>query len=121
MDKMDKMDKMNVENIDKYIEKKIENKINDLLKTLPEKVSKDYNEKPIFEYTIHELYVNTLQTIIDILNELTDLYANKEYMANQTFSNMIFEIILKNNRKIYVGIIIIFLSFILYFIDGASV
>lgn len=117
------MDKkqFDVEKIDDYIEQQIEHKLNDLLKTLPEKVPKDFYNKPIYEYTIHELYKNTLQTSIDILNELTEIYANKDYMASQTYSNIIFEIFLKDNRKVYVGIILIFLSFIIYFIDGASV
>ena len=110
-----------VEKIDEYIEKQIEMKLNNLLKTLPDKLPKEYNQKPIYEYTIAELYKNTLQSIIDILNELTDLYNNRKNYGNETFNMQLYNIFLKDNRKIYLGIIIIFLSLIIYFIDGVSV
>lgn len=109
----------NVEKIDEYIEKQIEVKLNNLLQTLPEQIPKDYNPKPIYEYTLNELYKNTLQTIIDILNEITDLYANRNQMAD--WKSNVYNIFIKDNRKVYVGIFIIFISFIIYFIDGASV
>lgn len=111
----------NVEKLDEYIEKQIELKLNNLLTTLPDKIPKDYNQKPIYEYTLGELYKNTLQTVIDILNELSDLYGNKYEFGDQNFRNQLFHIFLKDNRKIYVGICIIVLSFIIYFIDGVSV
>ena len=110
-----------VENIDEYIEQTIENKLKDLLATLPEKVPEGFNTKPIYEFTINELYKNTLQTCIDILNDVTDYYNNKEYLAEKSYSQVIHDIFLKDNRKVYVGIILIVLSFIIYFIDGASI
>ena len=113
--------KNDVEEIDEYIEKQIENKLKDLLSTLPDKVPKDYYNKPIYEYTVGEIYKNTLQTSIDILNDLTNYYTNKEYTAEKSYSQIIFDIFLKDNRKVYVGIMLIILSFVIYFIDGASI
>ena len=110
-----------VESIDKYIEKQIELKLNNLLQTLPDKPPKDLNVKPIYEYTVGELYKNTLQSSIDIINDLVDIYGNRNYINTSNFADIFFDIIFKDNRGVYVGIILVIFSFILYFIDGASV
>lgn len=114
-------DNIKIENIDEYIEKQVELKINNLLKTLPEKPLEGSNIKPIYEYTVGELYKNTLQNTIDIINDLVDAYSNRNYITASNFTDTLFAILLKDNRKIYVGIILILLSFIIYFIDGVSV
>ena len=107
----------NVEKLDEYIEKQIELKLNNLLKSLPDKIPQDYHQKPIYSYTISELYKNTLQTVIDVLNELTELFSHKEKISYEG----LYDILFKDNRKVYLGIILVLFSFIIYFIDGASV
>lgn len=98
--------------IDKYIEEQIEKKLNTLLETLPDKDLKPY--KPVYNFTILELYKNTLQTIIDIINEITELYNNDKEITMKK----IYEIALVEDRKIFVGILLVSLAFIVYFIDG---
>jgi gamma-glutamyl-gamma-aminobutyrate hydrolase PuuD len=66
--------------IEKYIEKQIELKLNSLLETLPDKIPKDLQIKPIYNLTIKELYKNTLQTLIDIINDIVDAYSNDDYI-----------------------------------------
>jgi len=114
----EKTKKYHTSYIEEYIEKHIEKKLNSLLKTLPSQLPNNYNIKPFYELTIKELYKNTLQITIDIINDFADMYSKKQYIYD---SNMIINIITKDNRKIYVGILIIFISFIMYFIDGVSV
>jgi hypothetical protein len=109
------------DNIEKYIEEHIERKINSLMLTLPDKLPEKNVAKPIYKLTIKELYKNTLQNMIDIINEITEAYSKKEYYDIQNYMYVIIDILSKDDRKTYVGIIIIFLSFIIYFIDGASV
>ena len=106
--------------IDKYIEKQIEIKLNNLLETLPNTVPKDLNIKPIYNLTIKELYKNTLQSLIDIINDVIDAYNKKEYINTNNYIFILINIFTKDNRKIYVGIMIVILSFIMYFIDNAS-
>jgi len=106
--------------IEKYIEKQIELKLNSLLETLPDKIPKDLQIKPIYNLTIKELYKNTLQTLIDIINDVVDAYSKKDYINNNNYIYILYDIFTKDNRKIYVGIMILILSFIIYFIDGAS-
>jgi len=107
--------------IEKYIEKQIELKLNSLLKTLPDTLPKNQNLKPIYNLTIKELYKNTLQTLIDIINDIVDVYSKKDYINNNNYIFILYNIFTKDNRKIYVGIMLIILSFIIYFIDGASI
>ena len=102
----------NVLKIDKYIEEQIEKKLNTLLETLPDKDLKPYT--PVYNFTILELYKNTLQTIIDIINEITELYNNDKEVTMKK----IYEIALVEDRKIFVGILLVSLAFIVYFIDG---
>jgi hypothetical protein len=109
------------DNIEKYIEEHIEKKLNSLMRTLPDDLPDVNIAKPIYKLTINELYKNTLQNMIDIINEITEAYTNKDYYDVQNYMYVIIDILSKEDRKIYVGIIIIFLSFIIYFIDGASV
>jgi|688.fasta_scaffold386287_1 hypothetical protein len=111
---------LDIQNMDEYIEKRIEIKLNDLLQTLPDKpLTPDV--KRIYEMTVSEIYINTLQTAIDILNDLTEIYSNKNYVDSSNYMTLIMNILLKENRKIYLGILLVVMSFILYFIDGASV
>ena len=106
--------------IEKYIEKQIEIKLNSLLKTLPDKIPPKMKIKPIYNLTIKELYKNTLQTLIDIINDIVEAYSKKDYINNNNYIYILLNIFTKENRNIYVGIIIVILSFIVYFIDGVS-
>jgi hypothetical protein len=107
--------------IEKYIEKQIESKLNSLLETLPDKIPKDLQIKPIYNLTIKELYKNTLQTLIDIINDVVDAYSKKDYINNNNYIYILLNIFTKDDRKIYVGIMLVILSFIVYFVDGVSI
>jgi sulfatase maturation enzyme AslB (radical SAM superfamily) len=108
--------------LDTIIEKNIEKKINNLLETLPNNIDKDKikEQKNFYDLSLRELYKNTLQTIIDILNDITNAYSNG-YVDNSNYIYIIINILSKEERRLYVGIILLFLSFIIYFIDGVSI
>ena len=107
--------------IEKYIEKQIEIKLNSLLETLPAKIPKDIQVKPVYNLTIKELYKNTLQTLIDIITDIVDVYSKKDYVNSNNYIYILLSIFMKDDRKIYVGIMLVVLSFIVYFVDGVSV
>lgn len=111
---------LKIQDVDEYIEKRIESKLNDLLQTLPDKPLQA-EAKRIYDMTVSEIYKNTLQTAIDIINEVGEMYMNKDYVNSTNYMTVLMNILLKDNRKIYLGIMLIVLSFIIYFIDGASV
>lgn len=110
----------NVIEIDKYIETNIENKINQLLDSLPQNINVN-TPKMIHEYTIGELYNGTILTVVEIINEWTVLNTNRKYLSTKEYFKQMFDIFLKSDRKIFVGIVLVILSFIIYFIDGASI
>lgn len=107
--------------IEKYIEKQIESKLNSLLETLPDKLPNDLKIKPIYNLTIKEIYKKTLQTLIDIITDIVDVYSKKDYVNNNNYIYILMNIFTKDDRKIYVGIMLLVLSFIIYFIDGVSI
>ena len=71
----------------------------------------------ITKLNIGDIYKNTIQTIIDIINDLVFLFNDNNYKNY----NQIISIIFKNDRMFYVGVIFIILSFVIYFIDGVSI
>lgn len=117
---MDNKNTSNIIDLDKYIENNIEKKINQLLDVLPQKIN-EKTPKMIYEYTIEELYNGVINTIINIINEITALNQERKYMETREYIKKILKIFLQNDRKIFVGIVLVILSFIIYFIDGAEV
>jgi|TARA_Y100000389_G_scaffold106183_1_gene103103 hypothetical protein len=106
--------------ISSYIEKIIENKFNKAIdEIIPLKKEKD--NKMVYEYTINELYQNTMQYLIDVINDIADFISiDHKNDTNKEFRNKLFNIFLNENRKLYTGIILILLSLIIYFVDGVS-
>ena len=70
----------------------------------------------ITELNIGLIYKNTMQTIIDIINDIVILIDNPSSNNYNKFK----EIFFKKERQFYIGIIFIILSFVIYFIDGVS-
>lgn len=115
-----KDDKNNLDiSIQEYIEKNIEKKINLLFKDLPNNIQT--KDKPVYNLTLLELYNGTLDTIIDIINDLTEIFEKRKYISDKIFKETLYNIFFDNKRKFYIGIIFVILSFILYFIDGSSI
>ena len=76
----------------------------------------------ITKLNVSEIYRNTIQTIIDIINDVIFLTNNTYYNNDyKEIYNNILNIIFKNDRIFYVGIIFVILSFVIYFIDGVSI
>ena len=70
----------------------------------------------ITELNINNIYKNTIQTIIDIINEVIIVIDNNDKNFYQNLLNIFY----KEERQFYIGIIFILLSFVIYFIDGVS-
>jgi len=71
----------------------------------------------ITELNIGTIYKNTMQTIIDIINDIILLTDN----SSSNIYNDLKEILFKKERQFYIGIIFVILSFVIYFIDGVSI
>jgi len=72
----------------------------------------------IMEISLGDIYKNTIQTIIDIINDISILTSNYN---SKTYFNELYNIIFKKDRLFYIGIILILLSFVIYFIDGVTI
>jgi hypothetical protein len=70
----------------------------------------------ITELNIGVIYKNTMQTLIDIINDIVLLYDN----SYDNFYKNIYYIFFRKERQFYIGIVFIILSFVIYFIDGVS-
>ena len=107
----------------KIIEETIEKKFNQLLEELPNikrDITKDIQvENDFFNFSVIETYQNTIQTIIDIINDITRIIDNTQDYNG--YFKKILNIFFNENRMFYIGIILIVLSFIIYFIDGATI
>ena len=107
-----------LKDIDMYIEKTIENKFNILKKSI--KLENKTNNT-ISQLTIFELYQNTIEYMIDIINDFSSfLSINHKGYSSHEYRKILFDIFFSNNRILYTGIVFIFISFIIYFIDDIS-
>lgn len=107
--------------VNRYIEEKIEDKFNKIEETENSK-KKNVDEKKIHELSVHELYQNTMQYLINIIDDFSDfLSVNHSNLSNHEYRNKIYEIFFNNDRILYTGIILIFISLVIYFIDNTSV
>jgi hypothetical protein len=107
-----------------FIEKIIEYKFSQILEQIPElrQVKKNVlDENDFFNFTLIDTYKNTIQTIIDIINDVIKLFDNSyAYNYSNTYMSLL-NIFFQENRMFYIGIILVILSFVIYFIDGASI
>ena len=109
--------------INQEIELAVEKKFNEILEKIPITTDKNLTKKEVdyYNFNIYDLYKNTIQTVIDIINDIVSLLDEKKYIANNVFYEKLYRIFYDNNRLFYIGIILVILSFVIYFIDGASV
>jgi hypothetical protein len=107
---------------DKLGEKeKVLKQINDFLGKYPTIIPPDRNPStPVYDLSLKEVYRRTLQTAIDIINDISELITQKKYIGDTTFRRKMFEVFTKPERRLYVGIMLILLSFLLYFIDSSA-
>lgn len=111
-----------VDNLDDYLTDKEKRKIEDLNKLSN---SIDMNEKKLLDLSLKELLINwsnNMQSILLDISRKIDINAiikksDNLYHFINLFMGIIWEIISIDNRLIYFGITIIFISLTLYFIN----
>ena len=70
--------------------------------------------------TVKDLFLHTIQTAIDIINDISNLISQRNLMSAAEYRRNIYDAFAKPERRTYVGMWLIFLSFILYFIDSST-
>jgi hypothetical protein len=108
---------------DPLIQKNTIDKINKFLNIFPSsKAFPDYkadNAGPWTDLPLKTLYYKTIQTLIDLINDISDIISNMESETSAETRSKVIKSLFQKDRRVYVGIIFIFLSFVLYFIDAA--
>lgn len=101
--------------------------INAFLQTYPyDPANKNANAKsgpsngPWVDLPVRKLYIASIQTAIDIINDVSDMFSQQPFIGQADFRRGIFDAFARPDRRTYVGFWLIFLSFVLYFIDSAT-
>lgn len=93
------------------------NKLYELSQDENNKKKEEYDNKKFYNLSFSQLGTNLSLTFMDMLNEFS-IYMREE--PEKRDINNFFIIITKEGRLIYVGLIIIIASIMLYFIDISS-
>jgi hypothetical protein len=91
--------------------KKIEEDISTFINVF-EKQNKA-NQLLVHELSLSQLYNNTLDFIIDIINEVIDLFNSKVKYSNAEFQIRISNIFFEKNRQFYFGLVLLLVGIIL--------
>jgi argonaute-like protein implicated in RNA metabolism and viral defense len=91
--------------------KKIEEDISTFINVF-EKQNKA-NQLLVHELSLSQLYKNTLDFIIDIINEVIDLFNSKVKYSNAEFQIRISNIFFEKNRQFYFGLVLLLVGIIL--------
>lgn len=101
--------------------KAVERKINTFLATYKDTIPKDKDPKtPWVELSAKEIFHRSINTAIDVVNDVSDIVSKKESMSQTDFRRSMFRVFTQPKRRIYVGLWLIFFSFLLYFIDSSA-
>lgn len=102
-------------------QEKMVEKIQQFLDTYPQTVApeKDPNH-PWIKLPLHEVYKRSLQTAIDVVQDVSGIVSQKDFISQTSLRRQVVTAFTREDRRIYIGIWLIFLSFVLYFIDSAA-
>ena len=75
---------------------------------------------PLPEMTLRTLYKNTIQTAIDIIQDVSEALSQRPYTSDTEFRRSLVEAFTKPGRRLYVGLWLVFLALVFYFIDSAA-
>lgn len=76
-------------------------------------------ENPL-DLSVREIIRRTIGTAIDIIEDISRILSGRRQMSNTELRRSVFKTFGNPSRRMYVGIWLVFLSFMLYFIDSAA-
>jgi hypothetical protein len=75
---------------------------------------------PWVKLPVQVIYKRTLQTAIDVIVDMSTILSQKEFLSSASFRRKLVLAFTREDRRLYIGIWLIFLSFVIYFIDSAA-
>lgn len=93
----------------------------DFLREFPKSIPADRNPKStIMDLSVREVLRRTVGTAIDIIDDVSHVLSERRQMSNAQLRKSLFGVFMQPERRMYVGLWLVFLSFVLYFIDSAA-
>lgn len=101
--------------------KDIEQKINQFLEKYPSVIPPDKRPDALFtQISLKELLKRTIQTAIDVINDVSEVVTKKDSLSKTEFRRKLFRTVTAPDRRLYVGVWLVVFSFILYFVDSTA-
>lgn len=99
----------------------MEKKINEFLEKYPSLIPLDKQPNtPIHLLSVKEIFHRTMLVGIDIINDIADVVSKMDVNGPVVTRRLIFTAFTKPERRVYIGVWLIFLAFVFFFIDGSS-
>ena len=91
-------------------------KINTFLNVYPH-AEAAASSKNITKMSLMSIYKGCMKVVIDIINDVSQTISEKDALSNAEFRRNIFKAFTGKDRVFYVGIWLLIIAFIVYFID----
>lgn len=99
----------------------LEKKINAFLRLYPSVVPADADPtRSVAEISLRELTHRALKVMVDIIHDVSDLLGARETLSGAEFRRGLVRAFTAPERRLYVGVWLVLLSLVLYFIDAAA-
>lgn len=72
------------------------------------------------DMTLRTLYKYTIQTAIDIIQDISALLSARPFTSDTEFRRKLVEVFTKPQRRLYVGLWLCFFALVFYFIDSSA-
>ena len=100
---------------DKFLISKQQESLNKKSLKATEQSIKDKNNEKFYNLSMKHVLQNTTKTLVDVINDIV-IFVNDQH---KTFGKL-FNIFTKSDRLIYLGLVFVFISIVLYFIMVTS-
>ena len=77
-------------------------------------------DKEFTKLTLEQVYNNTIKTSVAILNDISQIISEKDVITGTELRRRLVQSFLMKDRRMYVGILLVLIAFVLYFIDSAA-
>ena len=99
---------------------KVIDTINRFLKEYPKQLPPIPENQPWTNVPVRDLAKKSIDTSVDIINDIATLISNRQQYSSTEYRRQFVDIFFRPERRLYVGFWLVFLSFVLYFIDSAA-
>lgn len=105
---------------DSIVAKEVTTKINDFMNKFPSlKTIPETSQTEFFDLRVKVVLQRMVTAMVEIVNELHDLVLRRNEISQKGFWRAFTSIFTHKDRRVYVGMWVVVLSFIIYFLDSS--